>query len=102
MGARKPSIRTCIGCGQTEDKREVVRFVRAPDGTIEVDRSGKAPGRGAYVHATLDCFESAIRTHRFASALRANVTEDDVSRLRADVEQVLVVRGTLVHKDGDA
>ena len=102
MGARKPSIRTCIGCGRTEDKREVVRFVRTPDGTIEVDRSGKANGRGAYVHATLECFEAAIRKHRFASALRANVTEDDVSRLRADVEQVLETKGTLVHKDGDA
>jgi uncharacterized protein len=102
MGARKPSIRTCIGCGQTEDKREVLRFVRTPDGTIEVDLSGKANGRGAYVHATLECFETAIRRRRFASALRVNVTEDDVSRLRADVEQALETRGVLVHKDGDA
>ena len=102
MRPRKPAIRTCIGCGTQEDKRQVVRFVRTPDGTIEVDPSGKANGRGAYVHATLECFEAAIRKRRIASALRANLTEDDISRLRADFERALDVRGALVLKDGDA
>jgi predicted RNA-binding protein YlxR (DUF448 family) len=102
MSPRKPTIRTCIGCGTSEDKREVVRFVRTPDGSVEVDASGKANGRGAYVHATLECFETAIRKRKLASALRANVTEDDISRLRADFECALDQRGALVHKDGDA
>lgn len=102
MRPRKPAIRTCIGCGVAQDKREIVRFVRTPDGTIEVDGTGKANGRGAYVHATLDCFETAIRKRKFASALRANVTEDDISRLRADFECASELQGALVHKDGDA
>jgi len=102
MSPRKPSIRTCIGCGTSEDKREVVRFVRTPDGTVEVDPSGKANGRGAYVHATLECFETAIRKRKIASALRTTIDEDDISRLRADFERALMVRGALAHKDGDA
>lgn len=101
MGPRKPAIRTCIGCGTSEDKRDVVRFVRAPDGTVEVDPTGKANGRGAYVHATLACFEAAIRKRKIASALRANLDEDDISRLRADFEPALDVRGALVSEDGD-
>ena len=101
MRPRKPHIRTCIGCGTTEEKRAVVRFVRTPDGTIEVDPSGKANGRGAYVHATVECFEVAIRKRKLASALRANVSEDDIGRLRADFERVLGYRGALVHEDGD-
>lgn len=102
MGSRKPAIRTCIGCGTSEDKRQVVRFVRTPDGSVEVDSSGKANGRGAYVHTGLDCFEAAIRKRKFASALRTNVNEDDIGRLRAEFECVLDNRGALVHEDGDA
>lgn len=102
MRPRKPAIRTCIGCGTSEEKREVVRFVRTPDGTIEIDPTGRLNGRGAYVHATRDCFESAIRRRKLNSALRANVTEDDIGRLRADFERVLEFRGAFAHKDGDA
>jgi predicted RNA-binding protein YlxR (DUF448 family) len=101
MRPRKPAIRTCIGCGTSEDKRDVVRFVRTPDGTVEVDPTGKANGRGAYVHATLECFEMAIRKRRITSALRANVSEDDIGRLRADFERVLQMRGAFVQEDGD-
>lgn len=102
MRPRKPAIRTCIGCGGSEEKRAVVRFVRTPDGTVEVDPTGKANGRGAYVHASIECFEAAIRKRKFASALRANVSEDDIGRLRADFERVLCMSGALVHEDGDA
>lgn len=102
MRPRKPAIRTCMGCGTAEDKREVVRFVRTPAGTVDVDATGKANGRGAYVHATLECFESAIRKHKIASALRTTIDEEDISRLRADFERALEIRGALAHKDGDA
>src|SRR5450759_1235737 len=102
MSPRTPTIRTCIGCGTSEDKREVVRFVRTPDGTVEVDPSGKANGRGAYVHATLGCFETAIRKRKIAAALRTTIDEDDTSRLRADFDRALEIRGALAHEDGDA
>lgn len=102
MRPRKPAIRTCTGCGLSQDKRDVVRFVRSPDGTPEIDPTGKANGRGAYVHASLDCFEAAIRKKRIASALRTNVSEDDIGRLRAEFEQILDIRGQLDHEDGDA
>jgi predicted RNA-binding protein YlxR (DUF448 family) len=102
MRPRKPAIRTCIGCGKSQDKREVVRFVRLPDGAVEVDPTGKANGRGAYVHTSLECFETAIRKHRISSALRTNVNEDDIGRLRAEYERELETRGTFVHEDGDA
>ena len=102
MRPRKPAIRTCIGCGTSEDKREVVRFVRMPDGNVEVDPTGKANGRGAYVHSSLECFETAIRKRKIAAALRTTIDEDDISRLRADFERALEIRGALAHEDGDA
>jgi predicted RNA-binding protein YlxR (DUF448 family) len=102
MRPRKPSIRTCTGCATTSDKREVVRFVRLPDGSVELDATGKAGGRGAYVCARMECFEVAVRKRRLSSALRVNLKEDDTDRLRAELESYLADRGALVLGDGDA
>ena len=41
--------RTCVGCGEPKAKRELIRLALSPDGNITIDRSGKAPGRGAYL-----------------------------------------------------
>jgi predicted RNA-binding protein YlxR (DUF448 family) len=102
MRARKPPIRTCTGCGTSSDKREIVRFVRTPEGDVHLDASGKAIGRGAYTCARLSCFEAAVRKRKLASALRVNLKEDDTDRLRAEFEELLEDRGALAHKDGDA
>lgn len=84
MKAQKTPARTCIGCRTTSDKREFVRFVRSPEGHIELDATGRASGRGAYVCSQRDCFELAYKGRRFASALRVSLNEDDYDRLRRD------------------
>ena len=43
--AKKASIRTCIACNTSSDKRSLVRFVRTPEGDIAFDASGKSAGR---------------------------------------------------------
>jgi len=41
-------------------KRSLIRVVRGPDG-VHVDPTGKAPGRGAYLHDQRSCWEAALR-----------------------------------------
>ena len=65
--------RTCMGCGEESPKREMVRVVRQPDGTIRVDRSGKAPGRGAYVCSDSECVAKAKKKDTLSRALKAKV-----------------------------
>lgn len=89
MKVRKPPLRSCLGCGREADKRELVRFVRTPDGEVHVDPTGKKNGRGGYVCPTSRCFEAAVHKKRFATALHANLQEDDVERLREEFEQTL-------------
>ncbi len=85
---RKKPIRTCLGCGQEADKRDLTRVVRSPEGDVAVDETGKANGRGAYVHPKAECFEAAARRHRFDAALRVNLKEEDVERIRRDFERL--------------
>jgi predicted RNA-binding protein YlxR (DUF448 family) len=86
---RKQPVRTCLGCGATGDKRELLRLVRNPEGDVAWDPTGKANGRGAYVHVSAECFEATVRKRRIASALRVNLQEDDVERLRREFENLL-------------
>lgn len=52
--------RMCIGCREALAKRALVRVARTPDG-VKIDPTGKAPGRGAYVHDRRSCWEAALR-----------------------------------------
>lgn len=75
--------RTCIVCRQVKSKRELVRVVRAPDGSVFVDESGKANGRGAYLCQDRACWEKAVgQLHRasnspVAHALKVTLSEAD-------------------------
>jgi predicted RNA-binding protein YlxR (DUF448 family) len=43
---------------------------------LQIDPSGKLPGRGAYIHDQKPCWQSAIKG-RLANALRTEITEQD-------------------------
>lgn len=72
--------RTCIACGQIGGKRALVRVVRTAAG-VEVDPTGKKAGRGAYVHATRQCWEQVLKGNRLEQALRTKLSAQDRIRL---------------------
>jgi predicted RNA-binding protein YlxR (DUF448 family) len=78
---RQPPQRTCIACRSTTGKRELVRVVRTPVGTVEVDLTGKKSGRGAYVHRSIECWDAALKKDRIATALKTKLTSEDRQRL---------------------
>jgi predicted RNA-binding protein YlxR (DUF448 family) len=58
MPKRRPEHqpqRTCAVCHAVHPKRSMTRVVRRADGTVGVDPSGKAPGRGTYVCDQASC-----------------------------------------------
>ncbi|HKW70185.1 MAG TPA: YlxR family protein [Candidatus Dormibacteraeota bacterium] len=64
-------VRTCVACRQEAGKRELVRLVRRPNGAVELDMTGKSPGRGAYLHAAPECLEAAQKRRLIERALGA-------------------------------
>nr|WP_245597260.1 YlxR family protein [Jiangella gansuensis] len=66
-------MRTCIGCRSRAAKSELLRVVAGGVGTPGVlvpDHDGRLPGRGAYLHPSPGCLESAERRRAFSRALR--------------------------------
>jgi len=76
-------VRTCVGCRGSTAKRELVRIVRTPDGRVEVDPSGKRPGRGAYLHRDYACWQAALKRDRLAHALRTSISAAEREALLA-------------------
>jgi len=66
---RRYPTRTCVVCRTERQKRELVRVVRAPDGSVALDRTGKAAGRGAYLCADGSCWSSALKKKSIERAL---------------------------------
>jgi predicted RNA-binding protein YlxR (DUF448 family) len=74
--------RTCIACRETGAKRGLIRLVRTPAGTVEVDPTGKKNGRGAYLCARMSCWLRGIDEKTLSRALRLEeLTEDNRAAL---------------------
>jgi predicted RNA-binding protein YlxR (DUF448 family) len=56
---------------------------------VRVDPQGNAPGRGAYVHRDRRCVDAALRKGAFASALRTGLAQEELARLRTEIEEAL-------------
>ena len=80
-------IRTCVVCRDKEAKRQFVRIVRTPDGTIEVDPTGKKNGRGAYLCTRFACWERALSSPLLDRALRVDLTAGAKAALRQYAEE---------------
>jgi uncharacterized protein len=73
---KKIPMRQCLGCREMKQKKELVRVVRAPDGSVSLDLKGKSPGRGAYVCPNAECLKKAVKSKALERALEVEVPED--------------------------
>ena len=79
---KKIPQRTCLGCGETKPKQELIRIVRQNDGSIFVDKTGKANGRGAYICNNIECLEKAIKSKRLERAFEQKIDNEIYESLR--------------------
>ena len=75
--------RTCLACRQVKEKRELIRIVRAADGSVTVDEKGKLAGRGSYLCRAKGCWEEGLKTNRIEQVLRSRLNQPDREKLEA-------------------
>ncbi|GAB4320542.1 MAG: YlxR family protein [Dehalococcoidia bacterium] len=83
---RHVPTRTCIGCRQHAGKRDLVRIVRTPTGDVRIDPTGRAPGRGAYIHSNRACWEKALKGATMNRTLKITLSTEDAAALHAYAE----------------
>jgi predicted RNA-binding protein YlxR (DUF448 family) len=82
-------LRSCIACRETKPKRELVRVVRVSDDRIEVDRTGKRNGRGAYFCPAQECWDLGQKRKALNHALSMTVSKDNWEELFAYARETL-------------
>lgn len=81
-------MRTCIGTGEKQAKRDMVRVVRREDGHIVVDPTGKVPGsRGAYLSKSSAAAERAFKRKAFEAEFGAPIPPEDIDAIRTYFSQ---------------
>ena len=89
MAKKHIPMRTCVVCGETYPKRELVRIVRTPEGRVEIDPRGKKPGRGAYLCHKPECWDLKVAVPRLQRSLRATINQEARAALEAYAQEIL-------------
>ncbi len=78
---KKIPMRMCTGCGEMKPKKELVRVVKPKEGDIDIDLTGRANGRGAYICRCLSCLQQARKTRRFEKAFACRIPDEIYDRM---------------------
>lgn len=96
--------RTCLGCRQTRNQRDLARFVLSPAREILADYRFRLPGRGAYVCFSRECLGTAVKRGQLQRAFRQPDLHVDaellLTALRAAIERKIVNLLGMAKKSG--
>ena len=82
---KKIPMRMCTGCGEMKPKKELVRVVKSPEGEISIDRTGRSPGRGAYVCPNPECLKIAKKSRRLEMVFASQIPEEVYDALEKEL-----------------
>ena len=79
---KKQPQRTCMGCNQKKDKKELIRIVKNKNNEISIDRTGKKEGRGAYICDDVNCLDKLIKSKRLERVFGMSISNEIYESLR--------------------
>lgn len=79
---KKIPQRSCIGCNQKKDKKDLIRIVKNKEGIIKIDKTGKLEGRGSYICNNVECLEKVIKSKRLEKTFEMKIDDEIYNSLR--------------------
>ena len=79
---KKIPQRTCMGCNEKKDKKDLIRIVKNKANEILVDKTGKLNGRGAYICNNVECLEKLKKSKRLNKVFETNISDEIYESLR--------------------
>lgn len=86
MKQRKIPLRKCTGCQEMKNKKELIRIVKSDAGEFSLDRTGKKPGRGAYICPNGECLAKAQKSKGLERSFKAAVPQEVYEQLLQELE----------------
>ncbi len=84
---KKIPERKCLGCNTSKPKTELARVVRAPDGTVSLDLTGKKSGRGAYVCKSVECLKKCRKRRCIERALEVEIPDEVYTAIEGELAE---------------
>ncbi len=85
---RKIPMRTCTGCRETKNKKELIRVVRDNEGNVSIDATGKKNGRGAYICPNEECLSKAIKNNGLERTLKISGLQKVYEQLKKELGEI--------------
>lgn len=86
---QKTPMRKCVVTGEVFNKKDLIRVVRTPLGSVIVDETGKANGRGAYIKKDLEVLSKAKKTKVLEKHLEVKIDEKVYDILERVIKEYL-------------
>lgn len=75
MKIKKIPMRSCVVTKERLEKKDLIRVVRTPLKTIEIDLTGKMNGRGAYIKKDIEVVNKARKSKILEKHLEINIPD---------------------------
>ncbi len=85
--AKKVPLRQCVGCGEMNSKKDMMRVIKTAEDDIVLDKTGKKNGRGAYLCMKKECLEKAIKQKGLERSLKTNIPIEVVESLKKEFDE---------------
>lgn len=79
---KKIPMRRCVATNEQLPKKELIRIVRTPEGSVIIDPSGKANGRGAYLKRSVEAVELAQKKKCLDRNLEVSIDQSIYDQLK--------------------
>ena len=82
---KKIPMRTCVITREKLEKKDLIRVVRTPEGSVVIDETGKMNGRGAYLKKDIEVINKAQKSKVLDKVLETSISEELYDNLRNNV-----------------
>jgi len=79
---KKVPMRSCVVTREKLPKKDLIRIVRGTDGTVFLDKTMKANGRGAYLKASIEVIDKCEKNKILDRHLEVNVSSEVYEEIR--------------------
>lgn len=78
--------RMCVCCRNLKPKNQLIRIVKTKEGRLELDASGKKPGRGFYLCYSDNCKDEVFKSKKLNKIFKMNVPDEVYETLKQELK----------------
>lgn len=71
-----------------KSKKELIRVLKTAEEEILIDATGRKNGRGAYICASMECFQKAVKSKGLERSFKMAIPKEVYAKMEKEMEQI--------------